>query len=79
MGTLILWGMIGLGIFLGIVLLSLLRMVQETGAFYDDVLCVNGIAFRADPCSVPASEPASPASGGELQPLRELSESAVAL
>jgi hypothetical protein len=78
MGTLIFWGVIVLGVFLGIILFSLLSMAQKAEEVYDRMPRGDGIGIREDTYFVPASEPLSPASRGEVRPQGELSESVAA-
>ena len=49
MGTLIVLGVIGLGVFLGIVLFSLLSMAQRTDQIYDCMLRGEEIAPSSHP------------------------------
>jgi hypothetical protein len=78
MGTLIFWGVIVLGVFLGIVTISLLSMAQKTDQIYDCKLRGEEIARPAKLLYRPASETLSPTSSGEAQPQRDLSASVVA-
>ena len=78
MGTLIFWGVILLGLFLGIVLISLLSMAKRTDQIYDFMLRGEEIATPAKPLYRPASETLSPTSSGEARPQRDLSASVAA-
>jgi hypothetical protein len=78
MGTPIFWGVIVLGVFLGIVLISLLSMAQETDQIYDRKLRGEEIARPANPLYRPVSETLSPTSSGKAQPQRDLSASVAA-
>ena len=50
MGTLIVLAVIGLGVFLGIVLVALLRMAQSTDQIYDCMLRSEEISYGVEPC-----------------------------
>ncbi len=63
MGTLIFWGVIVLGVFLGIVLISLLSMAKRTDQIYDSCIVVRKLPRRLSlsigrhqkPCRPPAA------------------------
>jgi hypothetical protein len=78
MGTLIFLGVIVAVAVLGIILFSLVSMAQKGEEVYDRMPCGDGMGARADTYSVPASEPLSLASRGEVRPQGELSASATA-
>ena len=78
MGTLIFWGVIVLGVFLGIVVISLLSMAQKGEQIYDLMDRGEAIATPADPYSLRATETLSPTSSGEAQPQRDLRVSVAA-
>ena len=78
MGTLIFWGVIVLGVFLGLVIFSLLSMAQRGEQIYDLMYRGEEIATPANPLYRPASETLSPTSSGEARPQRDLSGSAAA-
>jgi hypothetical protein len=78
MGTLIFWGVIVLGVFLGIVIISLLSLVQKGEQIYDLMYRGEEIATPANPYYRPASETLSPTSSGEARPQRDLSASVAA-
>ena len=78
MGTLIFWGVIELGVFMGIVLFSLLSLAQKGEKIYDPMYRGEEMATPADTYYQPASEALSPTSRGEAQPQRDLSASVVA-
>lgn len=67
MGTLIFWGVIVLGVFLGIVIFSLLSMAQKGEQIYDLMYRGEAIPTPANPLYRPASEPLPPASSGEAR------------
>ena len=75
MGTLIFWGVIVLGVFLGIVIISLLSLAQKSEQIYDRVHRGEKIATPADTYYLPASENLSPVSSCEVRPQRDLSAS----
>ena len=79
MGTLIFWGVIVLGVFLGIVIFSLLSMAQKGEQIYD--LMHRGeehTHVRRNLYYLPASETLWPTSSGEARPQRDLSASVAA-
>ena len=78
MGTLIVLAVIVLGVFLGIVLFSLLSMAKRTDQIYDRMHRGEEIATPANPLYRPASETLSPTSSGEARPQRDLSASVAA-
>ena len=78
MGTLIFWGVIVLGVFVGIVVISLLSMAKKTDQIYDRMLRGEGIATPSKPLYRPASETLSPTSSGAARPQRDLSASVAA-
>ena len=78
MGTLIFWGVIVLGLFMGIVLISLLTMAKRSDQIYDRMLRGEAIASPAKPLHRPASETLSPTSSGEARAPRDLSPSVAA-
>ena len=78
MGTLIFWGVIVLGVFLGIVIISLLSMAQKGEQIYDLMYRGEETATPANPLYRPASETLSPTSSGEARPQRDLSASVAA-
>jgi hypothetical protein len=78
MGTLIFWGMIVLGVFLGIVIFSLLSLAQKGEQIYDLMDRAEEIARPANPLYRMASETGSPDCSGEAQPQRDLSASVAA-
>jgi hypothetical protein len=78
MGTLIVLAVIVLGLFLGIVIISLLSMAQKGEQIYDLMYRGEEIATPANPLYRPASETLSPTSSGEARPQRDLSASAAA-
>src|SRR5665648_257805 len=63
-------GVIVLGVFLGIGLISLLSMAQKTDQIYDRMLRGEEIATLSKPLYRPASETLSPTSSGEARPQR---------
>jgi hypothetical protein len=73
MGTLIPWGVIVLGIFLGIVIISLLILAQKGEQIYDRMHRGEKIATPADTYYLPASETLSPTSSVEARAQRDLS------
>jgi hypothetical protein len=78
MGTLMVWGVMVLGVCLGIVIFSLLSLAQKGEQVYDLMYRGEEIAPPANPLYRPASETLSPTSSGEAQPQRDLSASAAA-
>jgi hypothetical protein len=72
-GALIFWGVIGLGVFLGIVLLSMAKMTDQD---CDRALLGEELATTPSPLYRPATETLSPASCGEARPQRDLRASA---
>ena len=78
MGTLIFWGVILLGLFMGIVLISLLSMAKRTDQIYEIMCRGEEIPTPAKPLYRPASETLSPTSSGEARPQRDLSASVAA-
>ena len=78
MGTLIFWGVIVLGVFLGIVIISLLSLAQKGEQIYDLMHRGEEIPTPANPLYRPASEALTPTSSGEALPQRDLSASAAA-
>jgi hypothetical protein len=72
MGTVILGGAIVLGLFLGIVLISVLSMAKETDQSYDSMCHVEKIPTPAKPLYRPASAALSPISRDEARPQRDL-------
>jgi hypothetical protein len=79
MGTLILCGVIVLGLFMGIVLISLLAMAKRSDQIYECMLRGEAIASPANPLHQPASETLVLTSSGEARPQRDLSASVAAL
>ena len=71
-------GVIVLGVFLGIVLFSLLSLAQKGEQIYDLMYRGEEIATPANPYYWPASETLSPTSSGEARPQRDLSASVAA-
>jgi hypothetical protein len=67
MGILIFWGVIVLGVFLGIVIFSLLSMAQKGEQIYDLMDRGEAIPTPANPLYRPASEALPPASSGEVR------------
>ena len=78
MGTLIVLAVIVLGLFLGIVIISLLGMAQKGEQIYDLMYRGEEIATPANPLYPPAPETLSPISSGKARPERDLSASAAA-
>lgn len=78
MGTLIFGGVIVLGLFLGIVIISLLSMAQKGEQIYDLMHRGEKKATPADTYYLPATETPSPTSSGEARPQRDLSASVAA-
>ena len=78
MGTLIVLGVIGVGVFLGIVLVALLSMAQRTDQINDCMLHGEEITTSSHPLYRPASETLSPTRSGEARPQRDLSASVAA-
>jgi hypothetical protein len=78
MGALIFWGMIVVGVFLGIVIFSLLSLAQKGEQIYELRYRAEDIATPPNPLYRPATETLSPASCGEAPPQRDLSASAAA-
>lgn len=76
-GTLIFWGAMVLGGLMGILLVSLSSMAQKAEEVYDRMPRGDEIGARAT-CPVPAPEPLSPASRGEVRPQGDLRESVAA-
>jgi hypothetical protein len=72
MGTLIWGGVIVLGIFLGIGLISVLSMAKETDQSYDSMCHGEKIIAPAKPLYRPASAALSPTSRDEARPQRDL-------
>ncbi|MCJ7819540.1 MAG: hypothetical protein MUP25_06960 [Syntrophales bacterium] len=72
MGTLIVLAVILLGVFLGIVLFSLLSLAQKGEEIYNLMDRGEEIATPADTYSLPASETLLPTSSGEARPQRDL-------
>jgi len=79
MGTLIPWGVIVLGVFLGIVIISLLILAQKGEQIYDCMHRGEKIATPADTYYLPASITIAPSSSGEARAQRDLSISGGAL
>jgi hypothetical protein len=69
-------GVIVLGVFLGIVIISLLSLAQKGEQVYDFMYRGEARATPADSLYQPASETLSPTSGGEARPQRDLGASA---
>jgi hypothetical protein len=67
-----------LGVFLGIVMISLLSMPQKGEHIYDLIDCGEALAAPADTYSLPASEILSTTSSGEARPQRDLRVSVAA-
>jgi hypothetical protein len=78
MGTLIFWGVIVLGVFLGAVIISLLSMAKRTDQIYDRMYRGEEIPTPANPLFRPASATLSPTSSGEARAQRDLSASLAA-
>ena len=78
MGTLIVLGVIVLGVFMGTVLFSLLSMAKKTEQIYDRMFRGNKIGTLADPYHRPGAETLSPTSRDEARLQRDLSESVAA-
>ncbi|MDP2047243.1 MAG: hypothetical protein Q8L00_13640 [Deltaproteobacteria bacterium] len=78
MGTLIFWGVIVLGVFLGIVIFSLLSLAQKGEQICELMYRAEDIATPTNPLYRPASETVSPTSSGEARPQRDLSASVAA-
>jgi hypothetical protein len=76
MGTMIFWGVIVLGGFLGIILISLSSMAQKAEEVYERMPGGGTIAIQSDTQSAPASKPLSPAKRDEKRPQREVRKSA---
>jgi hypothetical protein len=72
MGTLIFWGVIASGVFLGIVIIILLSLAQKGEQIYDRMHRGENIATPADTYYLPASKTLSPTSSGNAQPQREI-------
>jgi hypothetical protein len=72
MGTLVFWGVMVLGVFLGIVILSLLSMAQKGEQIYDLMYCGEEIATPEKPLYRPAMETLTPTSSDEARPQRDL-------
>jgi hypothetical protein len=72
MGTLIFWGVIVLGLFLGIVIFSLMSMAQKGEQIYDLMYRAEEIATPAKPLYRLESENLVPTSSGEARPQRDL-------
>ena len=75
MGTLIFWAGTLLGVFLGIVLISLLTMARKGGEVFDSMTGGDTIATRSGTYCLPASETPSPISCHEMRPQGDLSGS----
>jgi len=71
-------GVIALGVFLGIVIISLLSMAQKGEQIYELMYRGERIGASTDSYSLPASEIRSPASNGEVRADRDLSSSVTA-
>jgi hypothetical protein len=67
MGTLVFWGVIVVGIFLGIIIFSLLSMAQKAEEFYDHMPCGDKKGPQPDTYCLLASGPVSRASRGEVR------------
>jgi hypothetical protein len=78
MGTLIFWGGIVLGGFLGIMLFSLSSLAQKAEEVYDRMSCGEEIGLRGKPYGLLLPETLSPTSRGEARPQGNLSESVTA-
>ena len=78
MGTLIFWAVVVWGVFMGIVLFSLLSVAQRGEQIYDFMDRSENIPTSADTYHLPATETLSPISSGETRPQRDwcLSEAA---
>jgi hypothetical protein len=72
MGTLIFWGVTVLGVFLGVVIISLLSMAKRTDQIYDRMYLGEEIVTPVNPVCRPASEVLSPSSSGEARLQRDL-------
>jgi hypothetical protein len=73
MGTLIFWAVIVLGVFLGMLLISLLSLAQKAERVYDLMDRTEKMATLEDSYHLPGSEIPSPATSGETRPQRDLS------
>ena len=78
MGTLIFWGVIGLGVFLGIALFCLLSMAKKTDQTYACVPRVEDIAPPAHPLYRQALETRTPTISREARAQGDLSASVAA-
>jgi hypothetical protein len=78
MGTLIVLAVVVLGVFLGIVLISLLTVAKKADQIYDRMHRDEEIAARANPYYRLATETLLPTCSGEAQPQRDLTASVVA-
>jgi hypothetical protein len=78
MGTVIVLAVIGVGVFLGIMLVALLRMAQRTDQIDDCMLHGKEIATASNPLFRPASEALVPMRSGAARPQRDLSASVAA-
>ena len=78
MGTLIFWGVIVLGVFLGMVIYSLLSMAKRTNQIYELMYRAEDIATPVKPLYRAAAETLSPTSSGEARPQRGLIASVAA-
>jgi hypothetical protein len=72
-GTLIFWAVIGLGVFLGMVIISLLSMAQKADQVYDLMDRAEKMATPEDHDHLPESEILSPKVSGEAHPPQDLS------
>jgi hypothetical protein len=78
MGTVIVLAVIVLGVFLGIVIFSLLSLAQKGEQIYELMYRAEDIATPSNPLYRPASETLSPTSSGEARPQKDLSASVAA-
>jgi hypothetical protein len=77
-GTLIFFGVIVLGVFLGIVLIALLSMAKRTDQIYERIVSGEECAIPADPLYRRAAENQPETRGGEARPQRDLRPSVAA-
>jgi hypothetical protein len=78
MGTLVFWGVIGLGVCLGILLLCLLTTAKRSDQIYERLLEGEEIASPANSFYRPACETLPHIASGEAQPQRDLNASVAA-
>jgi hypothetical protein len=78
MGTLLLWGLIVLGLFMGLVIISRLSLAPKGDRFYDHMHRGEEIPTPAKPLYWPALETLSPARNGKDQVQRDINVSMAA-